>query len=127
MHYRRLRKIEHQLLLCLFCWFVLLVFYEAPQKLYEVLHIEAPLWLAADKAEKGTKYQRRTGITLVDRTLHEAQEASFFYDRATKKASVDSVDGATTRQRKAKGNGTRISPTFGSRLVEKFFRIGVIL
>ncbi len=110
MHYRRLRKIKHQLLLCLFCWFVLLVFYEASQKLYEVLHIEAPLWWAADKAEKGTKYQRRTGIALVDRTLHEAQEASFFYDRATKEASADSVvrsHNAATRQRKPKGNGTR--------------------
>ncbi|MCK5526142.1 MAG: hypothetical protein KAJ05_03285, partial [Candidatus Latescibacteria bacterium] len=68
MHYRRLRKIRHQLLLGLFCWFVLLVFYEASQKLYEVLHFEAPLWRAADKAEKGTNYQRRTGIALVDRT-----------------------------------------------------------
>ena len=94
MHYRRLRKIRHQLLLGLFCWFVLLVFYEASQKLYEVLHFEAPLWRAADKAEKGTNYQRRTGIALVDRTHHEAQEAGFFYDRATKEASADSVAGA---------------------------------
>ena len=91
MNIRKIRKIRNQLLLGLFCWAVLLVFYEASQKFHEWFHIEAPLWRAADKAEKGTKYERRTGIPWIDRTLHEAQEAGLFYDRATKKVLPDSA------------------------------------
>jgi hypothetical protein len=70
------------LLTGLYAVFVLttaLGFYEWTAKSPHILGTPAPGWQASRAAERATSWQRPTGLLVVDKALHEGEEALRFY------------------------------------------------
>ena len=54
-------------------------FYEWTAKSPLILDTPVPGWQACRAAEKATSWQRPTGVLVVDKALHEGEEALRFY------------------------------------------------
>ncbi|MCP4572984.1 MAG: hypothetical protein GY838_11575 [bacterium] len=54
-------------------------YYEWTAKSPAILGTALPGWYASRAAEKATRWQRPTGLLVVDKALHEGEEAMRFY------------------------------------------------
>ncbi|MCB1183519.1 hypothetical protein KDM41_08795 [bacterium] len=65
--------------LLLYVGVVALGIYETAAKSPSILGTRLPGWVAADRAERSTRWNPPTGFTPLDRVLHEGEEAVKFY------------------------------------------------